>query len=41
LVEAGADIHAEDKDGDTPLDIANRYGTRFIARYLMSKGAGY
>lgn len=39
LVEAGADIHAEDEDGRTALDIANKNKNRSIARYLMSKGA--
>jgi hypothetical protein len=39
LIEAGADIHAEDEDGETPLLTAAEWGNTEAVRLLLAKGA--
>jgi len=39
LVNNGADINTQDKDGDTPLIIASTFGNLTIVKYLLLKGA--
>jgi len=44
LIDAGADVHARDFLGDTPLDRTLRYGTRsrnlVVINLLLDAGAG-
>jgi ankyrin repeat protein len=39
LIEKGADIHKADKDGNTPLHLACKYGLDLIVRKLIEKRA--
>ncbi|MGO8672983.1 MAG: ankyrin repeat domain-containing protein [Capsulimonadaceae bacterium] len=39
LIDAGANIHARDDRGDTPLSLAARRGYREIVDLLQSAGA--
>jgi ankyrin repeat protein len=39
LVEAGADVNAEDVDGQTPLILAEKSGLYIITNYLRKNGA--
>ncbi|TEA14029.1 Ankyrin-3 [Colletotrichum sidae] len=39
LLDAGADINLEDRDGDTPLILAAREGDADCARFLLDHGA--
>jgi len=39
LLDAGADVHAKDNQGVTPLDRAAEYGTTNLAKLLLSEGA--
>jgi ankyrin repeat protein len=39
LVEAGADISPQDKDGDFPLSLAAGYDHPDVISYLLEKGA--
>ena len=34
LVEKGADVHIQDKRGETPLDYAQKYKRREVANFL-------
>jgi ankyrin repeat protein len=38
LLDAGADVHARDKDGRTPLQRALPAGNTEVAKYLRQKG---
>jgi ankyrin repeat protein len=40
LIERGADVSAQDKDGRTPLHLAFQRGQLGIARTLVDRGAG-
>jgi ankyrin repeat protein len=39
LVEHGADVRAQNKEGSTPLHLASRHGTVGVARFLLEQGA--
>jgi len=39
LLDKGANVNAEDEDGDTPLHWAARYGKTGLARILLRRGA--
>ena len=39
LVEKGAELDSEDKDGRTPLSRATAYGYSAVAKLLIEKGA--
>jgi len=39
LIKQGADINAQDEDGDTPLMIASYYGQLEVVRALLNAGA--
>ena len=39
LIEAGADIHAEDEDKCMPLHVASREGNADVAHILLQAGA--
>lgn len=41
LVRAGADVNAENRNGDTALQLALRWGDQESAIYLIKKGADY
>lgn len=41
MIAAGADVNAKNKNGDTPLHMALRYGYDMVARLLIKKGADY
>jgi ankyrin repeat protein len=40
LLERGADIHAMNRDGETPYQVSLAYGKREIADLLRNHGAG-
>jgi cytohesin len=39
LVEHGADVRAQNKEGSTPLHLASRHGSVGVARFLLEHGA--
>ena len=39
LLAAGAEVNAVDKDGDTPLHLASRYGREVVVGALLAAGA--
>ena len=39
LIKAGAELNVQDREGNTPLLIACRYGNEKVVRYLIKSGA--
>jgi ankyrin repeat protein len=40
LIECGAGVTAQNKDGQTPLHLASEEGEMAVARMLIERGAG-